>query len=320
LIFAPKELVAIKEILRSHLGSNASGVEAACAKAQELSGEANRKISIGIRSVVSAWTSGRFPEAVVLARELRKNYPKSADVAQILGSALLRCSPPDYKEADRELEAARRLGCTRLELLGNIVKAKIGIGDWQGLYEITKPLSSNEAGQDVPLDAFLHSCWQLIATAKDRSDHPRAAELCIEAVEKISYKISHHRLDQGYFSKLVGSRSGFAHEYIKELNRSNPRPGDKLRVFEGVSHLADAQVVLSDLLKAGLTALETWWGDVEERPIVDQIACSILGKQLKRLDKMGEQYATYGHADDPLLTRVSGVRRDLAYRGAKLSG
>src|SRR5208282_2167200 len=107
------------------------------------------------------------------------------------------------------------------------------------------------------------ACTELVGIAKDRGDYKRVTELAVEAVEKISRKFSLRRLEKWEFDTLSTQRFQFAREYISSLNYINSRPGDKLTVFEGLWRLAEAEVVLVDLVRVGLAALQAWWGDVE---------------------------------------------------------
>jgi hypothetical protein len=109
-IFAPSDLSVVTEILRSHLGSQAASIEKSCARAQARSSNDNRSIGAGIRRIVGAWEARRPDEALQIAKELQNKFPKSGDVANILGQALLRLSPPQSRDADREFDTARRLG------------------------------------------------------------------------------------------------------------------------------------------------------------------------------------------------------------------
>jgi len=268
-------------------------VEAACARAQERSSADSREIGAGIRRVVAAWNNSSTEAGLLLAQELRRKFPKNGDVANVLAQALLRMSPPRWSDADRELEAARRLGCSKPELVLDAIKTKTELQDWQGLYELTRKLTSNSPSRDVPLNA-------------------------IAAVEKIMAKTSRQRLDQALFNTLASMRFEFAREYVAALEHLSPRAGDKLKVFEGTVRLADAGVFLFPIVKTGLSALQTWWGDVERRPVVDLAACGILSRQLSRLENIERQLVSSNVSSRHVAT-ISNARRDLAYRGAKLS-
>lgn len=317
-IFAPSDLSVVTEILRSHLGSQAASIEKSCARAQARSSNDNRSIGAGIRRIVGAWEARRPDEALQIAKELQNKFPKSGDVANILGQALLRLSPPQSRDADREFDTARRLGCSRPELIADAICTKIELRDWQGLLEMTAHLSSNDASRDLPLDGYLRACAELVDIAKTRGDYNRVAELAIGAVEKISLKFSRLRLDRRQFDELKTQRFRFAHEYISALGHNCPRPGDKLVVFDGIWRLAETDVVLVDLVRLGLSALQAWWGDVETRPIVDQTACRILNRQLSRLERLERQLTEYGRSQSPVLTELSHSRLELAHKGARI--
>jgi hypothetical protein len=316
-IFPPSDLVAISEIVRKHLGLQAETVEQACAGAEEQSRATAKSVGLGIRNVLRLWDQDRVSEAIIVARDLRVKNPNNGDVASLYGAALLRLSPPRYDDAEEALEAARRLGCARQELLSNIVKTKSALEDWVGLYAVTKGMYSNDYSKDVGLDAFLLASRRLISIARDRVDDKRIIELAIEVVEQITLKLNRQRVEPAYFARLTNARFDFARDYVTSLDRYHPRKGDKLFVFEGVVRLADSGVVLTDLVRSGLNALTNWWKDVEERPFIDHIAIDILGRQVKRLERLGVK-AEEIQPDGVLAGQIYATSRDLAYRGAKL--
>jgi hypothetical protein len=315
-IFAPSDLVSISEIVRKHLGPQAETVEKACAKAEEQSRAASRSVGLGIRGVLRLWEQDRHPEAIILARELRDKYPTNGDVASILGAALLRVAPPMYNDADVELESARQLGCARPELLANIIKTKTALADWARLHAITRSLHSNDFNKDVGLDGFLLACRKLVAIAKDRGDQKRITELSIEAVERVAVKLERQRVDQSYFASLSSARFDFARDYVIALERLSPRNGDKLSIFDGVFRLAEAGVLLTDLVRIGLNGLSSWWKDVEQRPFIDHVAIDILGRQIRRLERL-ESMAREIQSSGGLAAEISALSHDLAYRGGQ---
>lgn len=317
IIYAPKELTITIDILRLHIGPQAQTVETACAHAEERSKVDLRSVGVGIRQILSAWELHRYNEAIIIAEDLRRRFPKNGDVASILGACFLRASPPRLSEADRELDIAYRLSCNRPELISNIIKVKTDMQDWIGLHDFTKPLNSKETSRDAILSAYITSCVRLVRIAIERVDYVRVAELSIEAVEKIGTKIEKHRLDPAFFSRIASDRFDFSKQYVQALDRLHPRAGDRIHVFEGVARLADVNVVLTELLKFGLNALLTWWTSVEGRPVVDEVACAILGKQLRRLEKIERQLKSYGSASIEVLDEIAIVSRDLSHRGSK---
>ncbi len=317
-IFPPSDLAAVVDILRSHLGLQAEAIEKACARAHESSNEDNRSIGLGIRRIVSLWDNSRNDEAYRIAQDLRAKFPKSGDVANILGQALMKSSPPNYRDADREFETARQLGCKRPALVNDSIRTKTALGDWQGLFEFCRKLSSSDTSENSPLLGYLRASSEILKTAKVRADHRRAAELAISAVERISSVFSRFRLSTTAFDELKGTQVRFANEYIYAIKQATPKPGDKLEVFECVWRLAQADVILNSLVLEGLSSLEIWWGDVERRRVLDQAACHILSRQLSRIEGLERQREAYNTRDPALVRALVKTRHELAHRGAKI--
>jgi hypothetical protein len=314
-ITAAKDLVAVQEIVKQHLGASAATVEEACERALRSTGAGARDVGHGIRQVVGAWRREEHEAALVLARDLRRRFPKNGDVACLLGRALMKTRA--FKEADRELEQARRLDCGRVELIDLLVEAKVQLADWPGLYELTKSVTSKRR-VDKWLDGFLMAVEKLTAFYKLRGDVRKASDVAIEAVEKINAEMSGVRVEGPSFDRMRREKFRLADQFVALLRQEVARPGDNLQVFDGVVRLASADVVLAGLLREGMKALETWWADVEGRPIIDLAACSILNKQLQRLSRLEAQYTSYpggGSAAED----IAAMRRDLEHRGGRLS-
>ena len=316
-ISVPDELQAVIELVRVQLGANAKLVEEAVGRAHERSGNQERKVGASIRSIVRLWDTERFEEGVIVATDLRKKFPRNGDAASILGASLLRTKPPRYHEADKELDAAAKLGCTKSELLPNMIRAKTQIQDWSGLREITRTRISNEPDRDFALAAHLKANSEMISIARVRGDRNRIAELAIESVERVTAKLRRARLEVGYVNSLLGQRFDFARVYVEAVDRLCPRRGDRLRVFEGIARLAAADVIVTDLLETGVSALEDWWSDVERRPVADLSACKLLSRMLGKLEKIEQQLAGYKR-DTTTTSDIESRRRKLEYRGAAL--
>ncbi|MGN6773468.1 MAG: RNA-binding domain-containing protein [Rhizobiaceae bacterium] len=316
-ISVPSELQAVLDLIKEQLADAAKPVEESVARAHEKSGNQQRQVGASIRSIASLWAAGQPDEALIIAQDLRRKFSENGDVASVLGSALLRVKPPKYRDADRELERAVKLNCSKSELLPNIIQAKTALEDWSGLKEFTRTRISNESGRDIALSAHLKANSELIAIARVRGDQMRIAELSIEAVERITAKIRRSRLDASYFNTLLGQRFDFARAYLDAIERENTRAGDRLRVFEAVARLASADVVILDLLKRGVAALEQWWNDVEKRPVVDLSACKILSRVLAKLEGIEQQLVGY-KGDMTVASDIESRRRALEFRGGAL--
>ena len=111
----------------------------------------------------------------------------------------------------------------------------------------------------------------------------------------------------------------FGRQYVRALDRFHQRAGDKLNVFDGFAQLADAGVVLTDVTLTGLNALESWWKDVEQRPVVDLTACSILNRKLQRLAQIEKALAPFETTKKTSIQRINRLRLDLEHRGGLLS-
>ncbi|TAT74821.1 hypothetical protein ELH50_30255 (plasmid) [Rhizobium ruizarguesonis] len=316
-IYVPDDLLAVKQILKNHLGSQALSVEEACAKAEERSRNNTKSIGLAIRTIIGLWKEDRAGEAVIAAKKLQLQHPKNGDVACIYGAALLKAKPPQTREADMAFEDARRLSCSRPELSSYIIQTKIELSEWQGLYLLTKSLSSNEAHRDIWLDAFMTACAGLISTAKVRGDWRRVAELSLEVVERISQKIQRQTVTSTYFQALLARRFDFGREYFEATARETTSPGDQIEIFEAAVRLADNEILLSDLIKRGLRALEIWWGSVEMRTTVDETARHILSRQIKRLNALEKQISRVGKPNPDLIGLIAATSHDLAFRGAR---
>lgn len=316
-ISVPSELQAVVDLIKDQLGATAQTVEAAVARAHEKSGNQDRQVNAGIRTIARMWGSGQHEEALIIAQELSKKFKENGDAASILGSAYLRVRPAKYRDADRELERAVKLGSTKSELLPNIIQAKTALEDWTGLREFVRTRISNETGRDIALAAHLNANQEMIKIARVRGDRRRIAELSIEAVERITAKMRRARLEPNYFQALASQRFDFASTYIEAVDQDNLRAGDRLRVFEAVARLAATDVLVLKSLEKGVSALEQWWKDVERRPMVDIAACKILSRMLAKLEGMEQQIAGYKR-DTAVSSDIASRRRELEYRGAAL--
>ncbi len=313
----PSELQAVVDLIKDQLGAAAKPVEEAVARAHEKSGNQERQVGASIRNIARLWAAGEQNEALIVAQTLRIKFPDNGDAASVLGSALLRAKPPKYRDADRELNTAVKLGCTKSELLPNLIQAKSALDDWAGIREYTRTRISSERDRDVALTAHLKANSELINIARVRGDRTRVAELAIEAVERITAKMRRTRLEQSYFGILTGQRFDFARAYIDAVERENSRAGDRLKVFQAVARLAAADVVVLNLLERGVDALEHWWKDVEKRPVADISACKILSRMLSKLEGIEQELAGYKR-DASVSSDIESRRRELEYRGGAL--
>ncbi|RWR26602.1 hypothetical protein D2T29_20245 [Sinirhodobacter populi] len=316
-ISVPDELRAVIGLVRENLAGGAKPVEESVARANAKGGENEKTIGVSIRSIARAWAEGRVDEALVDAAELKRKFPSNADVASMLGAALLRVRPPKFKEADLELSRALNLGCKRPEMVLNVIGAKTGIEDWPGIRDYTANKISNDFSRDVALSAYISASENLIKISMERGDISRASDISIEVIEKISAKIRRTRIDRAFFEDLSQKRFDAARLYMDCIERNNARAGDRIRVFEAVYRLAVADVLLTEIIQKGLNSLKAWWSDVEMRPVVDVAACDILHKMINKLDGIEARMASI-YPEAPVIQKIQETRKDLEFKGAML--
>lgn len=254
---------------------------------------------------------------MIEAKALSERFPENGDVASIAGAAFLRVKPPKPKDADRELERAINLGCRRPELLANVIQAKRALEDWPGLRNYTKDKSSNEFTRDLALSAYIDATENMLRIARVRGDDRRMAELSLEAIERITAKIRRARVEPSYFGELSAKNFDFARIYINSVEKECIRPGDRLQLFEAAARITSLDILLDDLVRKGILALQIWWRDVESRPIVDVAACKILGRMLTKLNGIEQRLISVKN-DTKLIREIEAIHRDLEFRGAKL--
>ncbi|WP_018242936.1 RNA-binding domain-containing protein [Rhizobium leguminosarum] len=317
IIYVPSDLLAVKEILKRHLGTQAQSVEEACARAEQESRNNTKAIGLAIRSILGLWKDGRADEAVIAAKKLQSQHPTNGDVACIYGASLIKVKPPRSKEADIAFEDARRQNCSRVELPAYIIQTKKDLEDWQGLYLLTKALSSNEVHRDIWLDAFLIACNGLIGTARIRGDLKRIFQLSFEVVERITGKLHRQKVTSSYFQHLIGQRFNFGRIYFETIAQNSNNNGDQIALFDATIRLAENEIFLSDLLKRGVKALDVWWGSVEARKGIDEAARALLSRQVRRLNNLEKQISRIGKVNPEVRDVIQDVSHDLAFRGAR---
>ncbi len=316
-ITVPDELVLTKDVLKEHLGSAAVDIEKSCARARSNSESGGPIVGMAISRVTSLWRQQDWNAALIEAKAALAKRPKNADLLCLLGSAYLNARPPEYSDSDRSFESAWKAKCKRPELMLGWIKAKQGQADWAGVLTIT--YNSIEAG-DLTLDVlngYLGAVKELLTRAQERQDNLRISELSLSAIKVIRARISRKRLDQPLFNDLVGKQFDFARLHIAASERHWSRQADKIRIFEAMIDLTNLSVCLSDIIRHGVQALQSWWGDVESRQQHDYSALHILSKSLQKLEalekKLGDMQANHSVLVDHILR----ARLELGRRGGE---
>lgn len=316
-IYVPNDLLAVKEILTSHLGTQSKSVEEACARAAQASQNSTRSIGLAIRNILGLWKDGKMDEAIISAKKLQAQHPRNGDVACIYGAALIKVKPPRYVEADIAFEDARRHNCLRPELPSYIILTKKKLEDWQGLYLITKALPTSESHQEYWHEAFIASSLGLINLARVRADAKRIAELSLEVVDKITDKMHRKMVASSQFKDLIGQRFDFARIHFEAVLQDVTGQRGEIELFDAIIALADRDVLLSDLVKRGIRGLQNWWQSVETSRVPDLAAKGLLSKQLRKLNGLEKRFERLGNGNKEIIALIQDISHDLGFRGAK---
>lgn len=315
-VLAPDDVILTRDVLRDHLGAAAESVERACGRARANAEREGADIASSIGRVVSLWRENLLPEALSEANRLEKRHSENADVQCLYGVALIRSKTNRWSDADKAFTKAKRLGCTRPELLDNWLLAKRHMEDWRGIIDITRGQVPARGGIGKALRANVQARFELIKAASIRGDPARMTELARDGVLDLSKRISGGRNSQAEETELEEVRLSFAKSVMDGTIRVNRRPGDSVRIFDAAVLLFDLDVRDENILAQGVDGLLRWWSEVERRPYVDEPARDILKNRLSRIERLERAMA-------PDQSRLSGklrdTRLDLAYRGSKLS-
>lgn len=288
---ASKELVSVVGILQQHLGKErAKAVDIECARISKNQGDKTRSIGIGINKIVSFWSEQKMDEALILAKELSANNPKSGDVFCILGKSLLQVEPKKYIDAETALMKAIEFGSKRVELTSLVIEAKCGCSDWLGLRTFLAGKKSKFSFNDPILDALIIADENLYAHAMTSGRLGDASHYALEIVEKIADKILSQGLKTDYFDTLSHKQATYANRYLKVVSIQNDRSGDKLNIANAVFKLFDLNIKIPKFFIEACNSLIEWIADVESRPVLDLTALDILLEKLIHFERLSDIY------------------------------
>lgn len=186
------------------------------------------------------------------------------------------------------------------------------------MLDYTEHLFSGVGTNDEALEGYVLACDRLIDIAIKRGDYKRCSELALLAIERIHTKISSQGLSQDYFNILRYQQEEFATSYMNALSAHNTRPGDHLEIFAGAFKLVLSGVTIYRHIELGCRSLKIWWSDVENRPIIDLVACDILQNQLKRLSQIKNLTNSNCREASKIFDLIDQINRDLSFKAARL--
>lgn len=307
----PEPIILMADILAEKV-HDPKRLIAECARLRSRSPRVNDRVAVAIGAVVALWKEDDYEGAELTARQAVADNRKSGDLHCLLGQCLFKLTPPRAEEADKTFKEARRLQCTRAELLPTWMEAKAIIRDWSGIVDVV--------GKSLPRDvrshvAFRHALAlsELGRQAVERRDFTKAVERFKGAMVAASKTIGQGRAGES-LAELRDLCRDCAHNYVSIVDANRPRPGDRLDVFNAVDDAFECHVTETRMIGIGLEALKTWAADALSRAAGDPGPIDILERRIERLDAMSSHLERQGGNRAEIAWRIRDVHDALAAR------
>ena len=307
----PEPIILMADILAEKV-QDPKRLVTECARLRSKSPRVNDRVAVAIGTVVALWKEGDYEGAEVTARQAVADNRKSGDLHCLLGQCLLKLTPPRAEDADKMFKEARRLECTRAELLSTWMEAKMMIRDWAGIVDVV--------GKSLPRDvrshvAFrhAHALSELGRQAVERRDFVKAIERFKGAMVAASKTIGQGRAGE-CVAELRDLCRDCAHNYVSIVDANRSRPGDRLDVFNAVDDAFECHVTETRMIGVGLEALRTWAVDALSRGAGDTGPFAILERRIERLDGMRVHLERQGGNRAELAWRIGDVHDSLMNR------
>lgn len=256
-------------------------IEKRCKQATTSIAGQERQVGGLIRKVASLWNIEENGKALEVAQYATGKY-NHPDLHCLLGRALLTVDPPKAKRADTAFRKAFELGCRRKELPDLWVEAKKALKDWVGVTEVVRSLPDDLLGAD---HVYEFGLAQIRLADNAAAQHKRevASERYRQAGISID-KAFKEDMARGRVEDLKKLRWLAFTKYVELMAILRPEPDEHLDVWLAALDAFDCYVRASDVLRLGVSKLESWWGSVERRGQGDHKAARLLEVQLDRLD------------------------------------
>lgn len=281
----PAPILLMADIARSKL-TDPKRIERECARARNRLGNGGDDNSVAflIGQIIAQWKENAHDEALEIAKEAFKRNPRSSDLPCMLGRCFLSVSPPQPREADRAFRAAFENGCTRVELAPLWIEAKCQVGDWVGITDLAKKLSTKDIrGPAALITAYAQA--RLGGQAEERGDYALAEKRFRQSMFDVQNAIQDRRAENSLSEMRELARES-ARRYVALVVRRSSRAGDKIDIFMAVKDAFDCHISEASLLLTGATALHEWARDVFNRTSFDQKASEILELRIDDLDQI----------------------------------
>jgi hypothetical protein len=304
----PEPILLMRDILSQRVQDPRRLAEE-CAKLRSKSPRVNDRVAVAIGSVIALWKENDYDGAELTARQAVKDNKKSGDLYCILGQCQLKLTPPRPEEADKLLAEARRLECTRTELLSTWLEAKSMLRDWMGIVDVV--------GKSLPRDVRSHVAFHYVRAlaelgrqAFDRNDPVKAIERFKQAMQAASRTIGQGQAGE-CFAALRELCRACAQNYVRIVDVNSRNTADRLDVFNAVDDAFNCHVTESRLLALGLNALRIWSDNAISRASTDSEPIRILERRLERLNTIRQHIEQQGPQRAELAAQIADVHNQL---------
>jgi hypothetical protein len=280
-LVVPPDIRLMQGVVKERV-KNFAQIEKSCARARADTPKINdAQLGASIHRVVALWTANKPDDALDLAKYLVSKNKENPELRCLLGRALMETSTPNFVEADKHFRIAKKGNCTRSELDGLWLEAKLAQKDWQGILDITEYHSIKIKPADRLF--FRGTAYQQLAEDALRlgSFASAASNLQLGADELAAGFESKNA--KGKVEELRALKNDLFTQLIKVVEKDSSQPDKFIDVWLVVMKSYDARVRAPHLLRLGIAKLMGWWDAVERRDRYDASTEAVARRQVTRL-------------------------------------
>lgn len=280
-IVVPANIRLMQSVVKDRV-SNFNQIEKSCAVARAHSPRVDdAQLGASINRVVALWNAGQALDARDLAAYLLNKQKDNPELLCLLGRAHLHTTPPNVVEADKNFRLAKKGGCTRPELDGLWIDAKLAQNDWQGILEITEKQSRDIKTADR---LFLRGTafQQLAEDALRLGNFASAASNLQLGADELAAGFENKQA-KGKVEELMVLKGDLFTQLIKVIDKISVDSNHFIDVWLVVVKSYDAHVRAPHLVRLGIAKLMGWWEAVIRRGRYDASTEALARKQVSKI-------------------------------------
>lgn len=282
-LIIPNTIRLMGDIIKERI-SNPKLIEGRCASSRQNTPKLGLDVGKIIHRVVALWTENKPEEALEVAKGVDRQNREHPDLKCLLGRAYLRLNPPNARRADAQFKKAYNLGCVRPELFQLWIEARMSLGDWIGVIEVSELADYISPGADNIYNRAKAYC-ELAESSKEAGNMHRALEYYLSGGNVITEAFS-KGLARGRVAELKELKKMFFQSYVNVKNWITKDQNDYIEVWLACMEAFDAYVRSPFILKLAIDKLESWWNAVEGRERFNEKAVRLMEVQINKLDKV----------------------------------